>query len=599
MCHFLKTRFMNRKISRKISACMIFLVLSSSVLLAWSCSHAYSTQYIRQVDTQVSAMFDTASLTLRDNIYHLYRSVSAVASNPAIRTIYCRNRTGKKDAAFLEDLRALDTLFTTFLQNTSWAENIALLCPGGQVYSTYQNGWNYTADQFSEELEQTSITWLRPRESVFLISSSETIPICFPLRMVSSASFCVNQSPDMTLAVYLNLNTMRSVLEQFNTVADSDIYLADPLGRPITLEEDAPLFPSLTEEAFRTRIVQCGVYSCFNTRIDGADYRVSACPVDGSSLYLVHVFPYRAVHRAVADIYATAAVAAGLTMLAAVFLSLQLASTITVPIRSLLGQVGRIRAGDYDIRMVTRYDDELRQMDIALCDMAHMISNQIDAIQKTEELRRKIQLEAITDQMNPHFLYNTLDCIYWEVLNGHSKNAADMISSLAQFLRLTLNHGHEMMELPGVLQHTGEYVNIINLRFRSRVRFVYTIAPELETFLLPKSILQPLAENSILHGFGGEQGDPTVADPRISVICRQEGDRVLLLVRDNGMGFDPAAVERLLTLPSDHVGLYNVVQRLRFVFGDRFTVTASSIPYYQNEIRFEIRPPFPAPAQTE
>lgn len=74
---------------------------------------------------------------------------------------------------------------------------------------------------------------------------------------------------------------------------------------------------------------------------------------------------------------------------------------------------------------------------------------------------------------------------------------------------------------------------------------------------------------------------------------------MLLLVRDNGMGFDPAAVERLLTLPSDHVGLYNVVQRLRFVFGDRFTVTASSIPYYQNEIRFEIRPPFPAPAQTE
>lgn len=291
------------------------------------------------------------------------------------------------------------------------------------------------------------------------------------------------------------------------------------------------------------------------------------------------------------SIYVTAAVAAAVTLLIAGFLSLKLASTITVPIRNLLGQVARIRTGDYAIQNVTKYDDEIHQMDTALCNMAHMISNQIETIQKTEELRRQTQLEAITDQMNPHFLYNTLDCIYWEVLNGHSKNAADMISSLAQFLRLTLNHGHEMMELPGVLQHTGEYIKIINMRFRSHVRFVYTIDPELETFMLPKSILQPLAENSILHGFGGEQGDPTVADPCITIACQQDGGRALIIVRDNGVGFDAAEVEKLLAAPSNHVGLSNVVQRLRFVFEDRFTVKVSSIPYYQNEIRFEIQLP--------
>lgn len=591
MRHFLKSRFMNMKISRKISCCMIFLVLTSSILLAWSCSHAYSTQYIRQVEAQVSAMFDTASLTLRDNISHLYRSISAIASNPAVSTVYYKKQSNEKSPAFLRNLNVLDGLFTTFLQNNSWAENIALLSPGGEVYSTYQNGWNYTTDQFTEELAQDSIAWLPARENVFLISNGKTIPVCFPLLIGTPVSFCIDQDPDLTLVVYLNFNTMRAVLEQFNTVADSEIYLADSMGRPITMDEGDTLFASLMEENFCQQITQCKTYSYFNTQFGGNDYRVSACAVDGSNLYLVHVFPYRAVQSAVTSIYVTAAVAAAVTLLIAGFLSLKLASTITVPIRNLLGQVARIRTGDYAIQNVTKYDDEIHQMDTALCNMAHMISNQIETIQKTEELRRQTQLEAITDQMNPHFLYNTLDCIYWEVLNGHSKNAADMISSLAQFLRLTLNHGHEMMELPGVLQHTGEYIKIINMRFRSHVRFVYTIDPELETFMLPKSILQPLAENSILHGFGGEQGDPTVADPCITIACQLDSGRALIIVRDNGVGFDAAEVEKLLAAPSNHVGLSNVVQRLRFVFEDRFTVKVSSIPYYQNEIRFEIQLP--------
>ena len=171
MRHFLKTRFMNMKISRKISCCMIFLVLTSSILLAWSCAHAYSTQYIRQVEAQVSAMFDTASLTLQDNISHLYRSISAIASNPAVSTVYYKKQSNEKSSAYLRNLNVLDGLFTTFLQNNSWAENIALLSPGGEVYSTYQNGWNYTTDQFAEELSQDSIAWLPARENVFVRKS--------------------------------------------------------------------------------------------------------------------------------------------------------------------------------------------------------------------------------------------------------------------------------------------------------------------------------------------------------------------------------------------------------------------------------------------
>ncbi len=223
-------------------------------------------------------------------------------------------------------------------------------------------------------------------------------------------------------------------------------------------------------------------------------------------------------------------------------------------------------------------------MDLALCDMSSKISDQIQAIRNTEELRRKAELAAMNEQINQHFLYNTLDCIYWEILNGHEKNAADMVESLGQFLRLSLNHGQELLDLQHTIYHTQQYINIMNFRLGARVKFTYTVAPQLQALMVPKSILQPLAENSILHGFESSNGEIEVDNPTIDITGRVEGETAIIIVADNGCGFDVDIMQKSLKEPSKHVGLYNICQRLKYSFGENVTIRFSSIPYYRNEV---------------
>ena len=567
---------------------MVFLTLFSSIVLALLCSSTYSTQYLKQVDTQTSAMFTSASSIMQEKINNLYRQVSFIASQSVIKDIYIDEYENETKSSFTQNYNSLNLVFTNFLKNTTWAENIALISPKGNIYTIYQNGFNYQIEQFSSELSQTSISWLPARDNIFYLGSDPVVPVCFPLQVRSNVSFCSGQSADLIIVVYLNSKAITNMLNQFNTIANSTLYLLNYQNEPL-ISECGFSFSSVQKE-----MSQSVTNFSFDVKTKNQKYRVSVQPLREKQLQFLHVLSYQTVNETIFDIYKTSLCAGLLISFVSVLFSFKISSTITIPIKRLLNQITEIQNRNYNISPVTKYHDEIHLMDTALCNLAHIVSQQIDEIHERETMHNQLQLQAVTDQINPHFLYNTLDFIYWEVLNEHSKNAAEMISSLGKFLRLTLNHGHEMLELQGVMQHTKEYINIINMRFDYHINFIYTISPEMENFLLPKSIFQPLAENSILHGFQAKNGVLNVVNPCVTISCFQENDAAVICVADNGAGFDPDQMNHLIYSSdndTNHTGFKNVVKRLAFVFKDSLSISVSSIPYYQNEIRFEIKIP--------
>lgn len=594
MFHLFKVWFMNRRIRSKVLVCMTALVLLGMSAVGYASSFTYSHQYMEQVNVQTNAMFDSSTKLLQSNVFSLYRSVVSLTARPIFHEVGLANQSQSFDARFMPHYQQLATLFSDFIANTPWVQELALLCPNGSFYSTYGVGLNHSIEEFEEELAQTSISWLPMRQNPLLSRPAPAVPLCFPLQVGSGQiSFCNDQPADMTLVLYLDLQIVERALEQISSTSYTSVYLADAAGKPITLSPESPLYGACSQADFCQQLCQDPQRRSFNAKLDGQPYRITCQRIRGSGLYVVSCFSYQAVHQSRLHIWNMTGMVILFTIIPMILLAAFLSSSITVPVHNLLGQVAKVRRGCFQISPVTHYQDEIHELDTALCELAGTIGQQIGTIRREEALRRKAELAAISEQINQHFLYNTLDCIYWNILNDHPQNAADMVESLGQFLRISLNQGKDLLDFAQALRHTQQYVNIMNVRFGAHIHFTYTIAPELGRQLLPKSIFQPLVENSILHGFGGSAGDPAITAPAIDIQARVQQGQGVVVVSDNGRGFDPDGMQAAISTPSQHVGLYNVAKRLSYVFGSEVRFSFSSIPYYRSEIRiqFPLRPP--------
>lgn len=583
----LKAGFMNLKIKAKTVLCMVALALVIALAVGIFCSYSYMRQFTAQSNRQTENTLDVTVFSLRENLNALYRSATYLLSNPLFQRIYQTAAHGAQNPDFLKEYASVQPLFESFLQANELVDNVALLCENEQIYSTYEVGLNYTAENFSQELQQTSIAWLPEQKNPLMGTNARVVPVCLPIAYTPMRSFTDGHMARMVLVVYLNADRLALSMEQMNRVAFSRGYLANAQGFPLTVQEGDALYASLSKPAFCDAIAAQTTRNSFTQDIGGESYGITTEPVGISGLRFVSVMSYQPLLSGVQEIWKAALIAVVSSFIVAMLLAHVLATTLTSPIRRLIEQVKKVRAGNYALQPFTKYNDEMHEMDEALCAMSHTIRMQMNNITEKENMRRKAEMEALTEQMNPHFLYNTLDCIHWEILGGHQQNAAVMVENLGAFLRLSLNHGCEFLTLAESLQHTEQYLNIMNCRMETRIRFTYTFPTELADFRLPKMILQPLAENSILHGFDGLEQGASLASPCIAVRVRQDATGIFIEFEDNGSGIDCVrAGESVCSSPEGHrhIGLYNVYHRLVYCFGETTKITFSSIPYYKNTV---------------
>ena len=231
----------------------------------------------------------------------------------------------------------------------------------------------------------------------------------------------------------------------------------------------------------------------------------------------------------------------------------------------------------------------------AINSMHDTIQEQMQLIKKEEQEKYSAQVRVLSEQINPHFLYNTLDYVQLEVMNGHNTPAAEMIQYLVEYLRIGLSYGDETITIANEIKHVHSYIKIMNQRFSESIVFMYQIAPGLEKTMILKTILQPLVENSIKHGFSIDSGGVPVASPSIEIIFFRHADILNIEITGNGSGFDPQNVEKALQNgePEDqtrrHVGIHNVYQRLCTYYGrENISFNLSSMPFYKNTILIHI-----------
>ncbi len=259
-------------------------------------------------------------------------------------------------------------------------------------------------------------------------------------------------------------------------------------------------------------------------------------------------------------------------ILASMFIS----AKISQPIKRLEKQMKRLESGDFEISVEEKGEDEVRRLSKAFNMMVAKIKMLMDQIITEQEGKRKSELKALQAQINPHFLYNTLDSIIWMNENKNYEGVTVMVAALAKLFRISLSRGHEIICIADELEHARSYLTIQKIRYKDKFEYTIDAEPGLQSERTLKLILQPIIENAIYHGISPLNEKGII---KISVIS--EGNNILFQVSDNGYGIKPEILKELLVQESTSyhsggVGLKNVNERIKLFYGEDYGIEIKS-----------------------
>ena len=267
-----------------------------------------------------------------------------------------------------------------------------------------------------------------------------------------------------------------------------------------------------------------------------------------------------------------------LTLMVIVF-SIYLPNSFTKPITDLVDVTDRVSRGDLGARSVNDSLDEVGVLSSSMNQMIEKINGLLSQITKEQIRIREAELELLQAQINPHFLYNTLDTIIWLAEGGDQKRVVEMVKSLSAFFRVSLSRGRDIITIREELLHAKSYLEIQQFRYQDILDYEINVPEEYSEYTIPKITIQPLIENALYHGIKNKRGGG-----KIVIGAKGEGEDFVISVSDDGIGMSRERLEEVLkglsgTEPSENAiyGLYNVNERIRLKFGDEYGITLHSV----------------------
>lgn len=262
-------------------------------------------------------------------------------------------------------------------------------------------------------------------------------------------------------------------------------------------------------------------------------------------------------------------------------LSTTITKSVTIPINSLQKTAERLGHGDLEAR-AEMYDlEEINVLARTFNKMSNEIAELMEKTKQEQKNLREAELKLLQAQINPHFLYNTLDSIVWMAEGGNSRQVVEMTTDLSDFFRTVLSGGNDYVTIAEEECHIRSYLKIQKIRYEDILDYTIDMDPAIEKKIILKMILQPIVENALYHGIKNKRGGG-----KISIRGYAADDGILLEVEDNGTGMDEKTLEELrkkldgeenrLNSGKSSFGMYNVAQRLRMYYGSRADIAIAS-----------------------
>lgn len=583
-----KIIFMNFKIRHKIFISMISITTLALFSISIIFYQYFAKTFERNAETATKDTISMATNSFIESINSLFNEISYfISSKEMIDTLTDIAYNNKTD--YVKNYISLQDGLQSLVRSNDLIDSVMILGGNSEFFSTTDVGLNFQQSIIDwNDVNITGIGCLSVRKNPFDYSK-DIIPFVFP---ISYAPFSVSNTNDSTanIFIFIDADKLDQFFQQMNKNVSAMIYLANDDGIPISVTQGSALYDAAFNADISDALKNADYSLDFKKAIDEDTYFVTMNEVGFCNLKLVNIISKNQLLSGIDNIRSFIFVVWVFTLIISFILSFLLSQTITRPLGRLMKS---FKADSYEVPIVTDYHDEIGMLNLSLHTMSDVIQHQIETIKKDEQEKSQAEIEILTQQINPHFLYNTLECIHWEILAKNIDGSAEMVESLGDFLRLGLNYGSNTISLEKEVRRTEQYVNIMNHRFSQNIQFVSQIDPILCEHQVLKLILQPLAENCIKHGFDKNISCDIIQFPYICISAQRQEMSILISVEDNGIGINIEKATLALTHHSDSdkknsVGLYNVYQRLKVFYGDSAKITFHTTPYYKNCVYIDI-----------
>ena len=354
------------------------------------------------------------------------------------------------------------------------------------------------------------------------------------------------------------------------------MYLIDGDGEIIYHPRQQLIYAGLLEE----NNLQAAAYSDGNhlERFQGEQRHITVKTVGYTGWKLVGVAPNESSELPELFLFGLSLVLFFVFLMA--FLNFRISAYISDPIRRLEQSIKELESGRQNVEIEDAGCYEVQRLSHAVRSMVSTMHHLMDDIIEQEGQKRRSELEVLQSQINPHFLYNTLDSVIWMTESGRQEEAIQMVTSLARLFRIALSRGNSIIPLADELEHARHYMTIQQIRFKNKFQTKITAQPGTEGLYTLKLIVQPILENAIYHGMASAEDDGL-----ISVTACRAGDDLIIDVSDNGLGMRPEVAASLLDenrpevrTSGSGIGVRNVHQRIRLTFGPEYGLTIFSEP---------------------
>jgi two-component system sensor histidine kinase YesM len=477
-------------------------------------------------------------------------------------------------ATYYEDAKAVRSFLTDLSRLRSEIMSITIIGENGSYVGTQELEFT------TEHIPPEDMSWYR------LAIQNSGNPIFLPPHIIKSymgksqhvisliKSLSLGDAPPSgAMSINLTLETLGKICTDVRLSGNGYVYIIDGNGNYIYHPNTSYLEAtadgsSKPDEPIAQRVLSGETVFVYNDKFVVCDSIASA------GYYVIGVVPYDTIIGA-ANSLRTLEMFIGFVfaVVIALIVGILLSYKVFRPLNSLKVVMDSARGGDMNVIAPELPHDEIGEVGTGFNTMLERIRLLISSNTQKEKEKRKAELDALQAQINPHFLYNTLDSIVW-MAHYQPDIAASMADSLAKLFRLMLGGGEDFIPLSQEIEHVSEYLSIQKLRYSTKFSYQIEVESGTENILVPKLILQPLVENAIYHGI-----KPARKTCALLVKAIRDGNDLSLFVGDNGVGMKEDKVASILkdTITSEKhmggIGVKNINERIVLHYGEEYGIT--------------------------
>lgn len=347
------------------------------------------------------------------------------------------------------------------------------------------------------------------------------------------------------------------------------MFIANRDGNIVSHSDKNEISTNMKENPyFKSVFLNDGGY--YREKINGKDVLVTHYTSKDQNLIFVSIVPFKELINQVNVIRNMTIIVILLASFFAFIITYLISSKITTPIKKLTKLMQKVEEGNLDVVANVKRKDEIGALGRSFNSMISELKTLIEEVYKNQISRKEAELRALQAQINPHFLYNTLDVIYWTSRIEGAPKTGEIVNALAKLFRLALNKGNEITTVEKEVEHLQSYIIIQKMRYTEEPDIEVGVDPSIYHCKTIKLILQPLVENALIHGIG-ELDKKGV----IKVTGKIEGEDILFEIIDNGVGMEVQRIKEIFegdTEEKKGYGIKNVDERIKLYFGEKYGI---------------------------